>query len=414
MPSNPALYLLTTIINFEGFKATNYHFITDNELVIELENKETLATCPHCQQTTNKVHQSHRYRVRDIPCSSYDVFLLVNRRQFRCKSCRKVFSEELSFVKKRRTYTKRLAEKVAQEVLDTDVLNTAKRNRMTAAEIDIILKELEGDLLKEKPRDLKKLGIDEITHLKGGKNYAAVLVDLEKKKPIALLEKRNKEVIAEYLLSLGSDRLNQIEEVSIDLWIPYKSVIEELIPNAQIVADRFHVMKQINEELDRRRKKEKREIEKLKNCRKRKDKLAGITHSKYPLLKKKEKLSEAEKEKLEELRKHTPELMQMYEEKEKLRDIFESQITRDEAFDKMVLWTESSYKYFPKSCQTIKRWIDEILSYFDHRTTQGVVEGINQKIKLIKRRAYGFTNFDNFRRRVLLNWAFVSNLSYPV
>jgi transposase len=70
---------------------------------------------------------------------------------------------------------------------------------MSPSEIETILKELEADLLKEKPKDLKKLGIDEITHLKGGKNYAAVLVDLDKRKPIALLEKRNKEVIAEYL-----------------------------------------------------------------------------------------------------------------------------------------------------------------------------------------------------------------------
>ena len=60
----------------------------------------------------------------------------------------------------------------------------------------------------------------------------------------------------------------------------------------------------------------------------------------------------------------------------------------------------------PNSCQTIKRWIDEIVAYFDQRTTQGAVEGINQKIKLIKRRAYGLSNFDNFRRRVLLNWHF--------
>ena len=72
----------------------------------------------------------------------------------------------------------------------------------------------------------------------------------------------------------------------------------------------------------------------------------------------------------------------------------------------MIEWTESSYKYFPKSCQTIKRWIDEILAYFDNRTTQGTVEGINQKIKLIKRRGYGLNNFNNFRRRVLLNWHF--------
>ena len=89
-----------------------------------------------------------------------------------------------------------MAEKVAEEVLETDVVNAEKRNRMSPAEIETILKELEEDLLKEKPIDLSKLGIDEITHLKGGKNYAAVLVDLDKRKPIALLEKRNKEVIA--------------------------------------------------------------------------------------------------------------------------------------------------------------------------------------------------------------------------
>lgn len=406
MPANPLLHFIAQVIKIDGFKATNYHFITENELLIELENKENIAQCPHCQKRTNKVHQSHRYRVRDIPISSCDTFLSVNRRQFRCKNCVKVFSEEISFVKKRKTYTKRLAEKVIREVLETDVVNTGKRNRMSASEIETILKELEEELLKEKPTDLKKLGIDEITHVKGGKNYAAVLVDLEKRKPIALLEKRNKEVIEEYLRGLGSEVLSQIEEVSMDLWKPYKSVVEELIPNAQIVADRFHVMKHINEELDKKRKEERREAEKIKNQKERKEKVEGIKNSKYPLLKKKEKLNEIEKEKLEEVGRVAPKLIAMYQEKEKLREIFESKITGDKAFWKILEWSESSYQYFPKSCQTIKRWIDEIVAYFDNRTTQGAVEGINQKIKLIKRRAYGLANFENFRRRVLLNWHF--------
>jgi transposase len=414
MPSNSLLHFITQIINFEGFKATNYHFITNNELLIELEKKETIATCPHCHKNTDKVHQSHRYRVRDIPLSSWDIFLNVNRRQFRCKNCHKVFSEELHFVKKRRTYSKRLAEKVIREVLETDVANTAKRNRMTSTEIETLLKETEEDLLKEKPTNLKKLGIDEITHLKGGKNYVAVLVDLETRKPIELLEKRNKDTIAKYLRGLGSEILNQIEEVSIDLWIPYKTVVEELIPNAQVVVDRFHVMKQINQELDARRKKEKRDAEKLKTKKIKEPKIKAIKNSKYPLLKKRENLNETEKEKLEEIQVVLPELRVIYDEKEKFRDIFESKITSDAAFWKLMEWTESAYKYFPKSCQTIKRWIDEIVSYFDNRTTQGTVEGINQKIKLIKRRAYGLNNFDNFRRRVLLNWHFATNLSYSV
>jgi len=408
MPSNSLLHFITQIVNFEGFKTKNYHFISDYELLIVLENSSRTAVCPHCQNTTDKIHQSHWYRVRDLPWSNFEIFLQVNRRQFRCRSCGKVFSEELSFVKKRRTYTKRLATKVVKEVLETDIVNTAKRNGMTPAEIETLLKEAEEDFLAEKPRDLKKLGIDEITHLKGGKNYAAVLVDLEKRKPIAFLERRNKEVIAEYLQGLGSEILNQIEEVSIDLWKPYQSVVEELLPNAKVVADRFHVMKQVNEELDQRRRTDKKQAEKLKNKKERERKVEGLKHSKYPLLKKQENLDKEEKEKLKEVEKVAPELMRMYQIKEELRNIFESEITADEALWKFVKWLESAHKYFPKSCQTIRRWLEEILSYFDHRTTQGVVEGINQKIKLIKRRAFGFVNFDNFRRRILLNWHFCS------
>ncbi|MHC5756139.1 MAG: ISL3 family transposase, partial [Nostoc sp.] len=127
---------------------------------------------------------------------------------------------------------------------------------------------------------------------------------------------------------------------------------------------------------------------------------------KYPLLKKKESLNDQEKAKIHSLQKVAPELGEMYRKKEAIRDIFESQITSDEALYKFLEWTETAYKFFPKSCRTISRWIDEILAYFDHRTTQGIVEGINQKIKLIKRRAYGLTNFNSFRRRILLNWHF--------
>jgi transposase len=67
MPSNSLLHFITRIVNFTGFKATNYHFITDNELLIELKNQTHQATCPRCQKKTERVHQSHRYRVRDIP-----------------------------------------------------------------------------------------------------------------------------------------------------------------------------------------------------------------------------------------------------------------------------------------------------------------------------------------------------------
>ncbi len=112
-------------------------------------------------------------------------------------------------------------------------------------------------------------------------------------------------------------------------------------------------------------------------------------------------------EELEEVKKVAPELIKMYEEKEAWRDIFESDITEEKALDKIAEWMKSAQKYFPESCQTIRRWLKEILAYFDNRTSPGIVEGINQKIKLIKRRTYGMTNFENFQRRIFLNWSVI-------
>ncbi|MHC5823879.1 MAG: transposase family protein [Nostoc sp.] len=159
MPSNPLLHFITKVINLEDIKVINYDFITDDEILIEVENKLKVGECSQCGHRTDKIHQNHWYTVRDIPLSDYQVLLKVNRRQLRCTKCRKVFSESLDFIKTRRTYTKRLAIKVIKEVLETNVESAAIRNRMTASEVETLLKEQEADLLKEKPLQLKKVRI---------------------------------------------------------------------------------------------------------------------------------------------------------------------------------------------------------------------------------------------------------------
>ena len=94
--------------------------------------------------------------------------------------------------------------------------------------------------------------------------------------------------------------------------------------------------------------------------------------------------------------------------KEELRNIFETNKNWSEGLLNLADWLKDISEYFPKSLGTIKRWIGEIIAYFDSGTTQGVVEGINNKLKLIKRRAFGFRNFDNFQLRSFLTWHFAS------
>ena len=131
-----------------------------------------------------------------------------------------------------------------------------------------------------------------------------------------------------------------------------------------------------------------------------------MVHSKYALLRNAEELNELQKDKLEEIEKVLPELALMHKMKESFRNIFESRIDWSEALFQLCDWLIVADEKFPKSCGTIKRWIGEIISYFDNRTTQWAVEGINNKLKLIKRRGYGFRNFDNFQIRSILSWHF--------
>jgi len=151
------------------------------------------------------------------------VLLNINRRQFKCNKCQKVFSEQLDFVERNKRYTKRLAVDIVQQVLDSNIHSVAERNDLSDEEVESMLKSQTYQILNINLSQLKRLGIDEISLVKGQGNYLGVLVDLDTNKPIELVESRRVEDIRKILTEWGSQVLEQIEEVSIDLWSAYKS-----------------------------------------------------------------------------------------------------------------------------------------------------------------------------------------------
>ena len=165
------------------------------------------------------------------------------------------------------------------------------------------------------------------------------------------------------------------------------------------------MMKQVCDELNRQRRQEKVRAEKQKNHLGT-EVLSELKQSKYVLLKNEESLNQQHKIKLEAVKKAFPTLAKMHELKEKFRAIFQQDTDWLTGLFSLGEWLNLAAEHFPQSQKTIKRWLDDILAYFDRRTTNGVVEGINNKLKLIKRSAYGFRNFDNFRVRCLLCWHF--------
>ncbi|MCJ2542843.1 transposase [Thermostichus vulcanus] len=181
----------------------------------------------------------------------------------------------------------------------------------------------------------------------------------------------------QFLESLWTEeeRLN-IEEVGIDMWAGFARLVKPVFPKAHIVYDRFHVMQKAAKELDRLRR-QSRLTEK---------------GSRRIILKNNEDLTAEEKAKLAIYLRQSQQLRQAYTLKERLRSIFESRITVKEGEVQIVAWLKDVRRIYTDVVKTIQNHLQGICQYFANRVTSGIMEGINNRIKVIKRQGYGFTN----------------------
>ena len=257
-------------------------------------------------------------------------------------------------------------------------------------------------------KGLKRLGIDEISLRKGHKDFVVVLVDLERHVLLDMAPNRTHKAIKAVIETWGKDVLANITEVSIDLSGNYRGLVHRLMPKADIVADRFHVMKLVTAELNRARNAFARKPTELPDGVSPEVAKEALKKSKYALLKPEKNLTEAQASKLDEVKAVAPQLALMHQQKEDFRTLFEK-AARDEAMLGLLDWMASAQPLYQSAVGTISRWFGEILQYFEHRTTSGIVEGINNRLKLVKRSGYGFRNFERFRLRCLLCWHFHPN-----
>ena len=125
---------LTQLLNLPGIIVESFHE-TETDLMLEVEAWTDKATCPLCNCLSSNLHQNHGYWVRDLPISNRQLRLKVNRRQFKCKTCKKPFSEDLDFVGRRCKYTNRLALEIVKQVRNRSVHSVAQNNELTDEEV---------------------------------------------------------------------------------------------------------------------------------------------------------------------------------------------------------------------------------------------------------------------------------------
>lgn len=191
---------------------------------------------------------------------------------------------------------------IVQQVLHSDVHNVAVINDLTDEEVWSMVQYVSKKKLQINLSSLKRLGIDEIALRKGQGDYIVVLVDLERKMPIGFAPSRKQVDIKKVLEGWGEAVLAQIVEVSIDLSGNYKGLVNKLLPNANVVADRFHVMEIVKHELNTARNNLRKANEENSNEIQNNRVKVALKQSKYALLKPEENLTDKQKDKLKEIR----------------------------------------------------------------------------------------------------------------
>lgn len=375
---------------------------SDRRIEIYGQVDEGPQPCPNCGEPTAVVRQYTTREVRDLDMSGRQVWLHLQMKQYECLSCRRYFTQRLSWADSGKSYTRRQAKFIFEMCEHQAFAQVGVIVDMHAKSVERLYLEYASTQCQtqDRLRRVRRLGIDELSHHKGKRSYCCVLTDLDRGVHVDILPDRKKETLRAYFQNLGPAWRQQIEAVSCDIWSPYIEVAEEFFPQADICIDRFHVVALLNKVLDRFR----------RHLRKTAPHEEAFKHIKWQLFKRPENLSQPERQSLEQALIQCQDLRQMYDLRNEFHRIFDEQTERWPALRQLNEWIErvrqsSASQFWGPFLNTLTNWKGYILNYIQTGLTNAATEGLNNIIRHIKRISFGIPNFEHLRMRVLCRMA---------
>jgi transposase len=240
---------ITDLVDLQDFLVQDFK-ITGDWVILTCIPKHNYAVCPKCQNLCQEVHEKIFKQIRDVRIWNKKCYLEFDHRRFYCPYCQSTFMERLVSIREHSSYTTRF-ESYIHKICGESSVEFASRFEELGydATEGIYLREVQRQLQKNENENnyVEVLGIDEISKKKGHKDFILILSDIKNGRVIEVLEDRKKETLENYFDKMSEELKSHIKTVSIDMWNPYRSVVKEKLPHAQIVADRFHVMKNLND-----------------------------------------------------------------------------------------------------------------------------------------------------------------------
>jgi transposase len=371
-----------------------HQVMSPKQLELHLERRDACIVCPRCQTRCSRVQDSRPRCLRDLPVLERPVVLWLHLRRFACAACHHRPWEKSETFGEHMKWTQRLYSQVRQEYLHGCPCRELAR-RYGLSERTVFRWTFERSR-GGRPRQLgRAIGIDEYARRKGHR-YNTLIVDLDRGKPIATFKGRRAEDVITWFQSRPQAERDQVEVVVMDMSKTYASAIHQLFGEQVQVIDRFHVvhlavdaldgvLRSVHKQLDAE------EAKALKKLRKR-------------WLKSANQLDVDELIARYEWRRRFPELREVIDWIQTLRAWFErtyEKPARAALLKLMERARQSALEPLQRMAGTLSRWFEPISRYIRHRYTNGMTEGLNNKIKLIQRRASGLRNEHNRRKRIL-------------
>lgn len=371
--------------------------LEDLQVDIVIEYTDDTAPCPECGEICKK-HDDRKVRTwRHLDTMQFTTLLHCQIPRVRCES-HGVKTVDAPWAGKHSRFTL-LFEAFAIRVLKAarSVEEARKLLGLNWHQVEAIkARAVERGLTRRKNIKIPYIGIDE-KQFRSGQDYISVMVDLEGGRVLDVVEKRT-EVATKALIdkTLTKSQQKQVTAVALDMWKAYANAVTELLPEATIVHDRFHISQHLNEAVDKVRRKENKQLAGEGDNR--------LIGSKYLWLTNEENVKERFAETFNNLKRADLKVARAWAIKELFRDFWTYTYAgcAKRHFDRWYAWAiRSRLEPIKEKARMIKNHLPNILTYFKYPISNAVAEGLNSKIQTVKSNARGYRSFNGFRTSIL-------------
>ena len=380
------------LLGLQGVKITNIENNENNQIIYaEMERKKHNCIC--CGTATDTVHDYRTQRIKDIPAFGKNVTIILRKRRYRCPNCGKRFYESNTFLSKYQQRTKRLSEFVVDKLRDErSFTSVAKEVNLSVSTVIRIFDKISYP----KAKLSTALSIDEFKGNTWGEKYQCILTDPINKVVLDILPERYAYYLTDYFQKFPLNERKQVRYFVSDMWKTFADTSSVWFKNATQIVDKYHWIRQA--------------IWAFENVRKEEQKKLGpelrkyFKRSKSLLIKRFDNLTDEEKQQVNVMLYYSVNISRAYWYKEEFLKIIYHKDS-ESAIIALNEWIENAeccgIPQFEKCAKTMRNWYTGIVNSLSLPITNGFTEGCNNKIKVLKRNAYGYKNFKRFRNRIL-------------